>query len=335
MSGERGYGAGGGVGGGGSDQVGAGSALALARDQREVGGKIVDLQNKAGLQVFELPGDEERYIIWDSRSGSVVKREVVDQASILEPAPARGYAAHTLDSLVRLVLEFASRAKVRAQSRLLPPITTDTPAGTLLAVDKLAEVPEGSGQIFIFASMDCVRVVLDEAQRREVLTFALRTSETWLLLKTLKSSASMKQGAIIDLLRRRLDCTYIPHDIIQRLRRIKFKEDTAGESSLSVGNATVRASVVAEVVGADTLPETVEASAMVWDNLTIDGTPETATVKLAFDTELSKQEFFLRPVAGSIEECERKALERLVAALQKLTSEAGGLVKVFAGDPHI
>lgn len=244
--------------------------------------------------IMPMPGSDKSFAVWDHGA-----RAFIDPAMVKTALPAIGprqYRALTLESFCNLV----------------PAVTVD---GT---------------RCFVFVSMSKVVALVNEEDRRERITLDLAVTPTWETLRNLRGALTQAQA--IDLLRRQLDATYQPHNIIATLRSVKFKESSDGQSNIGVGKAVVSKSIQAELTGASDIPEDMTITAPIWSNVFVDDAPRTAPVLCCVDVDLAEQKFLIRPKAGQIEAHERDAQEWLVTQIARSINDKS--VSVFAGFPE-
>ena len=268
---------------------------AFSEQQQSLGARAASLSPR----VVRVPGKDDAHLVVNS-SGELIPSKLLADSLFFPPAGPRKYSTLTLASFVAIVNEFATRNA---------------------APDK----------VFVFASMSQVVAVLSEADRRETVTFPLATTSSWQVMRSMRGSSAMTQAAFIDMLRRGLDATYTPPDLLSLVRIVKFKQNESGESNIQTGKASIGRSVQSELTGAGALPEDVRVNVPVWDNVMHDDILRNVDVICALDIDLEQQRFYLRPKAGQIESHERDALDWLVGLIAEQVSES---VSVYAGSPN-
>ncbi len=265
-----------------------------------------------GAENGQHKGTLDRIVV-DDRTGAVVlfdrsRRRLlgakeIEESSVTSRIPFRGYEALTVESLVTMTRELAARV--------------------------------GSTKAAAFVSTQRITVALDEADRRDRVTMSLALSKTWDRIRLAKANPEdgdidhdeMKQVELRAMLRREMDATYSPPDITRLISSVKFESKTDGATSVDTGKHAISRSIMAEMTGADALPDDVVVSAAVWDNVAIDGIPIIEDVRFGLDANPGNQTFRFRPNAGAVELAEQRAMERLVDVLRR---ELKGVASVYA-----
>lgn len=269
-----------------------------------------------GITFVPVPNDPKRRTLRVNHiSGEV-------QEYTLEDGP-REYAAATVEDVAKVV----NRLKMR----------------------------EGApkGDTFLWVNGGKVHATVHEqADRRERVWLALSKTSSFEILEDLASEAPERgnvqgspgwfdQRGMVDLLRNQLAASYDPGDIITILRQLKLQSESGGESTLAVGKESISRRAVASVAGLDgrELPERVTVTAPVYDDWfepVVEGQrgrrPRMAQVVCAFDVDVQRGVFRLKPLAGQVEQVlldiDNQIAQRLEETLHKDAN-----AHVFLGEP--
>lgn len=276
----------------------------------EAAGKI------KGLQLVPFSGDAERRV-WrvNHMTGDVVEFNLGDGP--------RKYAAATVEDVAKVV----NRLKTRQGAA---------------AGDSFVWVKDGKVSATVHEQVD----------RRERVWLALSKTSSFEILEDLASEAPERgnvqgspgwfdQRGIVDLLRNQLAASYDPGDLVATLRQIKIQSESGGESALAVGKESISRRAVASVVGLEgrDLPERVKVTVPVYDDWfepVREGQrgrrPRMAEVLCAFDVDVQRGVFRLKPLAGQVEQVLLDVDAEIANRLEELL-QADAHAYVFLGEP--
>lgn len=217
--------------------------------------------------MFTVPSEPKDVYFLDNHDGNPVRH-------LAEPAPRR-YRATSLTGLCQQIKYFHSFVNEKFS-------------------------------ICVFVGRSRVVVLMDEDSRREsiVLTLADTQGFSW-LSQAQSTPKNISQKSLIWELRSRFASQVSPANFLPDLRQLRFKSGDEGESTVGVGNGTLRRSVQAGVMMGDgkQLAEKIGIYASVYE-----GVPEIAgsiEFDVSIDVDLSKQEIIVKTNPG---ECESAIL---------------------------
>lgn len=242
------------------------------------------------------------------------------QVITCRPDRIRRYVANGTSSLVSLVKAFCRR-KSDGRSDPKPSL----PPGHETALPKISSK-------FVFVDRDAIVALLDEADGHERVTFELERTEQYEAVCALEGGP-LTQRDIIDLLRRRINGEYEP-DLLPELRKLKFNKSDAGDSTVESGKSSMSRTVLAEIKGTDTLPDSFTITVPMFSNVrSSDGTPYHVQIECCLDVDLLQERFIVRPKAGEIARVEELVLDMIRGDLEAEFLDVE-LVSVFLGSPE-
>jgi hypothetical protein len=177
-------------------------------------------------------------------------------------------------------------------------------ASDLTAVAEFAKANEGAA---VWYSRNKVVCVADDSTfRRNTITLTLQPSVQVQLLQRLETNQhAYPQKEFVKLLRTTF-ANNLSGNLLEIVRRVKFRVDQSGESVVAHGKASIGKSVEAELTGAGVLPEyvafNVPAFASGYQSLN-------HSVRCALEPDAATQTFQLIPIPGEVERvmCEAEA----------------------------
>ena len=217
------------------------------------------------------------------------------------------------------------------QGGVLTPITVPPALRShkVESVDDLAAAAEKwTGDSTVWIGTDAVRLVLDDADRRDVVTLPLVKSPQFTTLEQLAKTPLLDQQALIRRLRVDLPGAERRTELLSTVRKIKFRQSTSGEDDIQHGKESLGRAIEAQVTGSGDIPETVVVTGPVYCN---HGERE-QSYAVGLDLEIlpSEQKFRLCPLPDELDKAARDALQgirdRLNGALTSSTA-------IFFGTP--
>jgi hypothetical protein len=170
-------------------------------------------------------------------------------------------------------------------------------------------------------------LVVDGNDRRDLATLPLEYGDQFKTLSNLEQKGWIVQRDLIQLLRVDLKGCITLSNLIENLRKIKFRVSSAGDANVQHGNESLGKSVEAEVSGTDVIPEDVIVNVKVYKNL---GETERFPVCCALDIDPHEQKFRFRPMADELEVAKQQAQESIRRRLNLGVPEG---VNVYFGEP--
>jgi hypothetical protein len=205
----------------------------------------------------------------------------------------------------------------------------------LLSLEAVADwavrfLTAAEGPCVIWYSRKAVAVV-EDLYRRDRGTYELRLSHPLLKLMALeRQGAGMTQKAMVKFLRVDMaGCLGAAGNFLEQVRKVVFR--TCGESAGLVqhGKASLGKSIMAELQGAEAVPELVVFDVPCFDNLYL----PSQQVAVAVDIDAATETFSLTPLPGTIELALRAGEERIACRVAELLGEhMGGGVELSYGE---
>lgn len=215
----------------------------------------------------------------------------------------RQHQAYSLDTIT----DFANRFLGRAVS------------------DDPNEVNPAGFDAAVWYNRDAVSVLLNDEDRRERVVFNLALSPQ---IKSLqKSGDAIKQRALILWLRTTMaNCLPVHPTFIDSVRTLKFRTNQEATGEFKKDRASLGKSIISELTASEELPEYVTFNVPVFDNGSLSNVR--ANVQCAIDIVPADENFFVIPIAGSIEKAITDGEEQI---LTKLQEGFGG--RIYYGKP--
>lgn len=204
-------------------------------------------------------------------------------------------------------------------------------AGSLDTVVTLAKEHAETSALsaVIWYSRKAIVCLLDDATRRDQVRFDLQCSKQIETLQVLEGIRKpFKQAELLSLLRVTFaKCLDQTGNLVEILRRIKFRQASAGESVVQHGKSSLGRSVEAELTGTGALPEYVTLHVPIWTNLVVGE----QSVQCALEPDAATETFQLIPLPGEIENATQRA-ERVI--YERLLDAVGDApIAVYLGTP--
>ncbi len=127
-----------------------------------------------------------------------------------------------------------------------------------------------------------------------------------------ESKNAMDQKILIRTLRITLSRCLLSKDIVSLIRNVKFKADTSGESDLQHGRQSISRSIIKEVKGLDTIPETLTIQIKPFENINI-----IKRVQIAIEIDENTETFKLTPLPGEWDRMIDEVLNECVASVMQ------------------
>jgi len=171
---------------------------------------------------------------------------------------------------------------------------------------------------------DGVRLVLDDADRRDVVTLPLTHARPFAILVELESAVKpMDQRRFVRLLRFELGVAAVT---VAPWRKLEWSQQKAAQGEIAPGRDRLGSDIQGSVKGASDLPEELLIPVPLYDQL---GERSSYPVRCAIDLDVYNEQIVLMPLPGEIQavidEHQASIHERLVAALDG--------VPVYYGSP--
>ena len=181
--------------------------------------------------------------------------------------------------------------------------------------------------VVIWYSRDGIVMLFNDDTRRDVATLTLEYSPQITSLQAMESQKAMNQAAIVRLLRVVFrDCLSQAGNLIDILRKIKFRKNEAGGSDIAQGKSSIGRSIQAELSGEGVIPDEV-----ILDVPVFLGQPWRASVLCVLEADPANECFTLMPMAGAIEQAIRSGEEKMAIALDSAlaATQASGVQRYY------
>lgn len=182
----------------------------------------------------------------------------------------------------------------------------------------------------VWYSRDGAACLTDDATRRDRVTMPLRASPQLAALMVLEANPRpLNQRQAVLFLRVSLaGCLGRAGNLVEVLRKLKFRKDASGSSEISQGRASIGRSLTAELTGAESIPEEVTLDVPVFT-----GQPWRSTVACSLEADPATETFSLIPLAGAVEAAVREGEAKLMAALADALAAHECQVEIYYGTP--
>lgn len=197
------------------------------------------------------------------------------------------------------------------------------------SVDDLADAAEKwSGDNTVWIGADAVRLVLNDADRRDVVTLPLVKSPQFTTLEKLAATPQLDQQQVIRLLRVNLPGIERRLELLSIIRKIKFRQSTSGEDDIQHGKESLGRAIEAQVTGSGDIPETVIVTGPIYCN---PGERE-QSYAVGLDLEIlpTEQKFRLCPLPDELDRATRDALQSIRERLNEALPDG---TAIFFGTP--
>lgn len=188
-------------------------------------------------------------------------------------------------------------------------------------LETIVEFAKKSSSAAIWYSRKKLVAVIDDNDRKDIVTLAMTVSDELAKLQELqKSKPWFDQRAFLTLLRTVFTSDAMPMHttLINDIRVVKFEAAQSGNSEIGRGKSSVGKSAMASVEGWDKLPEVVVLEVPVFANRF---TSQRASVKCALEINEQEQRFQLFPLPGSVDD-----------AITNIEGDIGSTLREMVGD---
>ncbi len=185
----------------------------------------------------------------------------------------------------------------------------------------------GNGKVgVLWLNWYSATLVIDDSDRRDVVTLALVEGDTWKLIKEI-AKKQFTQAELVRLLRTKLITAQGRLDLLASVRSIKFRNHVSGTSSIQHGNESMGNSIENEVSGAADLPESITVDTYVYANM---GERDMSwPVHIDLEINAKEQKFALTPTGDELAIVSQAALESIRGRIEVALPD----VSVFYGQP--
>jgi len=174
-----------------------------------------------------------------------------------------------------------------------------------------------------------VVLVLDEATRREWFEMPLQVAATFKTLRGLETSYLFAQRDLLSLLRVELSGCNVSSELIQGLRKLKFRSSAEVRGEIGHARESLGRDVDAEIVADIALPERIEIDSAVYTN---PGEDAAWPVVCMIDPQPLVQKILFRPLPGDLDEAVRQAQRGLRGRLEATMPEG---TPIYYGQPSL
>lgn len=194
-----------------------------------------------------------------------------------------------------------------------------------------AAVSENATQPVVYHSEDGVRLLLDDSDRRDVVTFRLTTSEPFNALFKLASGGEngvtlFQPRSLWRLLRTTFaDCS-IDSALLRNLQKLKWRSGQETRQEFSQGRESIGKDIEAELQSDVAFPESITPMVRVYNEL---GEDEEWPVRCLFEVDALEQRILFGPFAG---ELDRASQLHQGSIRQRLEQSLEG-VPIYYGTP--
>lgn len=173
--------------------------------------------------------------------------------------------------------------------------------------DLIAAAKKWNKSPVVWLNGDSIVLLPDDADRRDKVSLPLVKSHQFATLVRLGKEPMLDQQGLVRLLRIDLQGAAGRADLLAVVRKIKWRQSSAGDASIQHGSESLGKSIEAEVSGAGAIPEQVLVSCPVYQN---HGERE-FKVSILCDLEIdaASQKFRFRPLPDEIERVTDAALD--------------------------
>lgn len=208
----------------------------------------------------------------------------------------------------------------------LPPATRKHTVRTLDDMILITERAESvwGGKPVLWHDRASVVLIVDDGERRDLVTMPLQISETYATVEGL-ARRTFSQKEFVQLLRVSLRGCVLDGNLLPAVRALKFQTNSSGSSQIKHGQESMGREIESQIVGADAIPEEVTLQTRVYNNPDVQ---YMAKVTCALDIDLESQKFTLRPMPDQLEEAVQGAQNEVRTRLEELKD-----VQSFYGTP--
>lgn len=217
-------------------------------------------------------------------------------------------------------------ANGKCEMHVLPPAHRKHTVRTLDDMVLITERASGvwGGKPVLWHDRASVVLVVDDGERRDVVTMPLQIAETYATVEKL-AARKFTQKEFVQLLRVSLRGCVVDPTLLPAVRELKFKKNASGTSGIQHGRESMGREIESEIVGADAIPEEVVLQTRVYNNPDVQ---YMAKVTCALDIDLESESFTLRPMPDQLEEAVQGAQNEVRTRLEEIKD-----VQSFYGTP--
>ena len=175
-----------------------------------------------------------------------------------------------------------------------------------------------------------VVLVIDDADRRDLVTFQLTRSRQLSVLTGLdarKNEKPLRQDELIRMLRFDLG---VDTAVLAKFRKLDWTNAQNSTADLQHGKDRMGKQIEAACQGTDGLPETLRLSVPVYEDA---GEREPYVVEVGIEVDATNQVFYVQPLAGEMQRVWDLAQQNLRGRLDAGHKELGAAVDVYFGSP--
>ncbi len=196
-----------------------------------------------------------------------------------------------------------------------PPVRAHT-VSTLDALTDYAKKLDDPTKAVIWHAEDAIVLVLDDQDRRDIVSMPLYKSQPFLAASKLTPAATpLSQQDVIGTLRHLLGA---PKEVVAIFRSVDFQRADGATGEVHHGKNTLGKSVNAQLVNADRVPEELRLSIPVFTNF---GLNSPFPLTLNVDVDPVRAMFRLVVAAGGLEELMDQAQQRIAQSLESLLDD--------------
>ncbi len=195
----------------------------------------------------------------------------------------------------------------------------------ILGIDDFIEAVKRWGQSgVVFHSPSKIVLVVDDADRRDVVSMALVESETFQFMRTV-GKAAMSHRDMVNVLKHNLR-DHVIDSLLPSVRKLDVDSSTKQSAEIARGRERGTREFVADLVGANNIPETVNVTTSVYSNA---GLRQSCTIKCSFDVAIPGLEFTLKPLPDEL----NIAVENAQTEIHQILAAALDGIPVLFGSP--
>jgi len=189
---------------------------------------------------------------------------------------------------------------------------------------------EWSGQPVVWHDEEKLVLVIDDADRRDVVTLKLEKTPQFQTLLELAEGELLPQPALRKVLRIDLhDCVTDGMNILNQISKVKFRSTESVDSNMQRAAESMDLDVSRDVLGLEGLPEIVQVNVCVYANPGELSQAHELAIGCALDPDIGEKKFYFATLPGELDVAVQKAQaslrERIVSAIPD--------VAIFNGKP--
>lgn len=199
---------------------------------------------------------------------------------------------------------------------------------TVTSIDSLVELACAAPDPTIWHDCGAIVLVWNDAERDERVTMAIHQTKAF--AKAIDSvNKRLEQKEFLRLVRVDLRSALVEYDkILPAVRTLKFENNQSGYSHIQHGGESLGREVLANVTGADQIPEDCNLKLNVYREFA-----SGATIPCALDIDVEARKLSLSPIGDSLENAVAAAQDALHAILVEAVEKAALEAPVYYGTP--